>query len=298
MASSNVRRSLNTQISADEFVSHVLGILDDDDGNKAAKIVGAELGLRSLEDCPTDTHKEYRLAKYRSTDSRKRLRKTILTELMDMERLSDDDKICLGKGGARPEHIESEAQAYIVSGPPASGKSKIAETLATKHGAYILDSDYAKRKFPEYHLYDAGASLVHEESDKMIFGPSDVGFLFEYCAYNRYNMVIPLVGRTDSSMNRICNKLIEAGYSIHIINVVLEPRECAIRAFQRFCDTNRYVPLSYVFDDVGNRPEVVYFHLKREHSGDASFVSYTQISTDVPRGKSPKILERSGPCPL
>lgn len=298
MAHINVRRNLSTQISADKFVEEVLGILDDDDGRKAAKIVGAELGLQSLEDCPTATHKDYRLAKYRSAASRKGLREKILTELMDLERLDDDEEIRLGSGGAKPKHIQTDAQAYIVSGAPASGKSKIAESLATKHGAYILDSDYAKRKFPEYYLYDAGASLVHEESDEIIFGPGDGRFLFEYCTYKQYNIVIPLVGRTDSSMERIFKKLIEADYAIHVINVVLDPCKCANRAFHRFCETNRYVPLSYVFDEVGDKPEIVYFRLKRKYLGRTNFISYTQISTDVPQGDAPEVLEANGPSPL
>lgn len=303
MARYNARRNLDTQISADKFVEQVLGILNDD-GSEAAKIVGAELGLQSLEDCPTATHKDYRVAKYRSVKERQNLRNKILLELIDKKRLDNDDEIELGQGGAKPEDIQANLQAYIVSGPPASGKSKIAESLATQHGAYILDSDYAKRKFPEYRLYDAGASLVHEESDEIIFGrePNSTAgssrYLFEYCAYSHYNMVIPMVGRTVSSVKRICDKLRDANYSIHIINVVLDPCQCAIRAFKRFCDTGRYVPLSYVFDDVGDKPEVVYFRLKRDCSGDSCIASFTQVSTDVPYKEPPKILERTAFSPL
>lgn len=295
-----MRRNLSTQIAADEFVDQVLGIHDDDGGRKAAKIVGAELGLYSLEDRPTISHKDYRVASYRSPKDRNRLCETILFELIDLERLPNDDQITLGAGGARPKTVQSDAQAYIVSGPPASGKSTIAETLAEQHGAYILDSDYAKRKFPEYQLYDAGASLVHQESDQIIFGPdrpvkATTQCLFEYCAYKQHNMVIPMVGRTTSSMESICNQLIKALYTVHIVNVVLEPQECAVRAFNRFCETGRYVPLSYVYDEVGNKPEVTYFRLKRNHTGDPNIASFTQVSTEV---KPPQILERSENSPL
>ena len=261
-------------------MENILGI-PDDDGRLAAQIVCAELGLQVLEDSPTITHKNYRVAKYRSAKERQRLRDAILSELINMEQLDNDDDICLGQGGAKPRNIQTNAQAYIVSGPPASGKSKIADALAAENGAYILDSDYAKRKFPEYHFYDGGASLVHKESDQIVFGSGSGKHLFEYCVYSRCNMVIPLVGRTLESMAGICDKLIASGYTIHIVNVVLDPGKCAFRALQRFRSSKRYVPLSYIFDEVGDKPEVVYFRLKRKFAGKPNFKSFTQLSTDV-----------------
>lgn len=296
MANAAFRRKLNTQVDADEFVEKVLGILDDD-GSQAAKIVCAELGLQVLEDFPTSAHKTYRVAKYRSAKERQSLQRSILSELIQLPRLADDDKIRLGHGGARPASPQQDAQAYIVSGPPASGKSTITNALADEKGAFVLDSDYAKRKFPEYHFYDGGASLVHKESDQIIFGPGKQ-HLFEYCIYSRYNMVLPLVGRTMDSMKGICEKLIEAGYTIHIINIVLDPDKCAARAFQRYCETKRYVPLSYIFDEVSSNPEVVYFRLKREFSGHPSFGSFTQLSTDVAPNCSPRVLEQTEHSPF
>lgn len=296
MANVVLRRKLNTQIDADEFVEKVLGILDDD-GSKAAKIVCAELGLQVLEDFPTNQYKNYRVAKYRTAKDRQGLQRRVLAELIEMQCLEDDDKICLGRGGAKPASLKKDAQAYIVSGPPASGKSTITNTLAAEKGAYVLDSDYAKRKFPEYHFYEGGASLVHKESDQIIFGPGKQT-LFEYCVYSRCNMVIPLVGRTVDSMTEICEQLITFGYTIHVINIVLAPDKCVCRAFRRYCDTKRYVPLSYIFDEVSNNPEVVYFRLKREYDGHPSFGSFTQLSTDVDSGCSPEILERTENSPI
>ncbi len=296
MASGAFRRKLNTQVDADEFVENVLGILDDD-GSQAAKIVCAELGLQVLEDSPTVSSKNYRVAKYRLQKDRKRLQDRILSELITMTQLENDDDICLGSGGAKPQNLQAGAQAYIVSGPPASGKSTITNTLAAENGAYVLDSDHAKRKFPEYHFYNGGASLVHQESDQIIFGPGRQ-HLLEFCIYSRYNIVVPLVGRTDESMKDICEKLIEAGYTIHIVNVVLPPEQCAARAFRRYCETDRYVPLSYIFDEVGTRPENIYFHLKREFGQNPHFGSFTQLSTDVPHNCPPKVLEATENSPF
>lgn len=100
MASGAFRRKLNTQVDADEFVENVLGILDDD-GSQAAKIVCAELGLQVLEDSPTVSSKNYRVAKYRLQKDRKRLQDRILSELITMTQLENDDDICLGSGGAQ-----------------------------------------------------------------------------------------------------------------------------------------------------------------------------------------------------
>lgn len=296
MSNEALRRKLNTQADADEFVEEVLGI-SDDDGSKAAKIVCAELGLQVLEEFPTIQYKNYRVAQYRTDKDRKELQGRILAELIQMPRLEDDDQIRLGCGGAKPDSLEYDAQAYIVSGPPASGKSTITNALASEKGAYVLDSDYAKRKFPEYHFYDGGASLVHKESDQIVFGPGDY-HLFEYCIYRRCNVVVPMVGRTDASMMEICEKLIKFDYTIHIINVVLAPNICASRAFRRYCETKRYVPLSYIFDEVSTKPENVYFHLKRQYDRHPSFGSFTQLSTDVDSGCPPKILERTENSPF
>ena len=210
--------------------------------------------------------------------------------------MNSDDDICLGVGGAKPKEPWQESVAYIVSGAPASGKSSIADALAHENGAYILDSDYAKRKFPEYMSYNGGASLVHAESNEIIFGSEDrSNSLLEYCIYSQCNIVIPLVGRTQKSVEKICARLIEAQYKIHLINVALDRYKCTQRAYRRFLASKRYVPLSYVFDEVGNEPELVYFRLKRAHEAD--YESFSQLSTDVPKGELPKVIEKTENSP-
>lgn len=289
------RRHLDSLILAEEFTKNILGV-DKDRSSAARSIVKAEIIVSSLESYPTDTNKEYREPKYRDDVSRSVLRGTILDELSTLQRLKYDDNIRLGKGGAKPAEEKKDAQAYIVMGSPASGKSGIAECLADQNGAYILDSDYAKRKFPEYRNYDGGASLVHREADGIIFDHDKS--LFVHCVYNRYNMVIPIVGRTINSVEDICNKLIEAQYKIHIIDVVLDRYQCVQRAYFRYRKTKRYVPLSYVFDEVGNEPERIYFLIKRAYTGHENFVSFSQLSTDVPIGELPKVVECSSDSPI
>lgn len=295
MARHGCRRRLDTAELAEDFVAKTF-----DSGENiekiAKKIVRAEMELARLEREPTKTHTAYRAKKYRDNSDRERLYEQILSELINYEQLDSDDDICLGHGGAKPKEPRHDSIAYIVSGAPASGKSAVADALAHKNGAYILDSDYAKRKFPEYKTYGGGASLVHDESNEIVFGSENrTDSLLEYCIYSQHNVVIPLVGRTQKSVEKICTQLIEVGYKIHIINVALDRYKCTQRAYGRFMDSKRYVPLSYVFDEVGNEPELVYFRLKRAHGAD--YESFSQLSTDIAKGKSPIVIEKIGNSP-
>ena len=294
MANVDCRRPLDDLLLAEDFAKKVLKEYERAD-EVAEKIVNAELGLAKLERAPTSTHQQFRVRQYREDAQREQLRRQILKELIHDERTASDDDIRLGTGGAKPREPKTDAQAYIVSGPPASGKSSIANTLAQENGAYMLDSDYAKRKFPEYFRHPGGASLVHKESYQLVFSSADS--LFEYCVYSKHNVVIPLVGRTYDSVERVCRRLIEVGYQIHIINVALDRYLCTSRAYKRFRETGRYVPLSYVFDEVGNEPERIYFHLKRAYQGSRDFVSFSQLSTDVRLGIPAKVVEASGSSP-
>ncbi len=288
--SKHCRRNLNTLDLAEDFV---LKIIEPDDGvdEIVSSIVNAELTVAQLEAHPTITHTDYRARQYRTDSQRNKLQEQVLRELINESRLESDEDIKLGVGGSKPSITNNESQAYIVMGPPASGKSGVAVDLSVKYGAYILDSDYAKRKLPEYHMHSGGASLVHAEADKIVFDPTHS--LFVYCIYSRHNMVIPLVGRSVSSIEDIIKKLIEANYTIHIFNIVLDRFKCTARAYNRYIATHRYVPLSYVFDEVGNEPERIYFIIKRKYLSHPNFAGFSQLSTDVGQGEPPKIIETS-----
>ena len=291
----NERRELDTFVSAEEFARSVLKLRGERSVKAAYHISEAEVIISSLEPNPTSDSEDYREANYRPSDRRKWLRNKILDELYYMERLDNDDEIRLGHGGSKPEEVSHNSEAYIVIGPPASGKSGIAIKLADKYGAYMLDSDYAKRKFPEFHGYIGGASLVHKEADDLVFEPENS--LAEYCLYNKVNVVVPLVGRTIDSVEDFCNMLKMYGYKINIVAVSLNSFTCVLRAYKRFLETKRYVPLSYVFDQVGNKPDKVYDELKNRYASDSSFKSFTRVSTDVKRGQLPTVLDSSDNSP-
>lgn len=280
------RRPLDTPASVETFISNTLRMtLNDSDINK---IVAAEIQIDTLEKKPTLTHEDYRDRKYRTESARECLREKILQQLLYKSRIDNDDNIRLGRGGARPkDEPKAEHIAIIVSGAPASGKSGIATSLADYYSAYILDSDYAKRKFPEYRKYSSGASLVHREADQIVFGPRQS--LSAFCFYNGYNVVIPLVGRTRASLNEILKQLKMFGYLVHLVTISLDRVECTRRAYNRFIQSQRYVPLSYVFDEVGNEPERIFWDTILAQRNHRQYASFTLLSTAISKGKPPII---------
>ncbi|MPN02495.1 hypothetical protein SDC9_149711 [bioreactor metagenome] len=213
-----------------------------------------------------------------------------MAELKELPRIKDDDSIKLGDGGAKPPSgVHAEKKAFYIIGPPASGKSKISNIIADIVGAYILDSDFAKRKLPEY-ARDGGASLVHEESDQIVF--SGENNLMSWCVSQAANLVIPKIGHTMKSINDISMGLTEKGYQIYLIAIDLDRLDATKRAYRRFIDSKRYVPLSIIFDQYSNEPLINYFRIKSDPK--TVFSGFARISTDVPIGAPFQLREQTG----
>lgn len=281
-------RELNTDIQVEGFVDGILCIQDGEEKREAInRITSAERNIKDYPMYPTLTHRDNRDYQYRDDRTRLTLRKRIIAELFDNKRLEDDDRISLGVGGATPiTDTKYEGKAFYIIGPPAAGKSGVAAKIADTYGCYILDSDFAKRKLPEYTNQIGSASLVHDESDELVFGESG---LMEHCLKKKTNIVIPKIGHNMSSILRFCESLHSAGYEVYLISVDLDRQKATQRAYNRFISTNRYVPLSLIFDGYGNQPTLNYFKIKQQNS--SAFSGYSQISTDVPYGEPVKLVE-------
>lgn len=61
-----------------------------------------------------------------------------------------------------PQPVRHERILTLILGPPAAGKSGIANEIVIARGAAILDSDGIKKSLPEYDK-GPGASAVHED---------------------------------------------------------------------------------------------------------------------------------------
>jgi len=201
--------------------------------------------------------------------------------------------------------VQNDSQAYIIIGLPASGKSGIAKDIADMCGAVILDSDFAKRKLPEFKATPAGASLVHDESDLIIFGtydrddkPAAFESLFDLCLKAAANIVIPKIGYDSNKLLSFSKSLKENyNYDVHLILVSLDRRQATIRALNRFQRTKRYVPLSLIFDGYGNDPILTYYRLKTSRAKSRIFRSLGKLSTDVPKGSRPVLIDHKGSSP-
>lgn len=294
-----------------DLIEHFLEIVInyEDSGNDTIlqKIKSGEAELKNYIDSKsTLSSTENRTRKYKNNRDRWELRKQIVTELITLERDDDDDNISLGVGGTLPKcDLLAEKKAVIIIGLPASGKSTIANTIADSYGAIILDSDFAKRKIPEYVDNPAGASLVHEESDYLVFGanisdkPNDFKCLFEKCIEKNVNIVIPKIGHDHKKINDLAIVLTKLDYEVHLVCVSLDRRLATQRAIGRFIKTNRYVPLSLVFDGYGNDCILTFYRLKDKIGiDDVPIKTFGKLSTDVPQGSNPIILYSEEDSPV
>lgn len=284
-------RLLNKDIDIERFVDGILMINGMESKRIAInKIAVAERILNGYDYACTLSNEDYRDFQYFDERVRETLRMQIVQELEALERLDSDDSITLGTGGAKPKtRINAQKKLYYIVGPPASGKSTVANKIADATGSYILDSDYAKRKFPEYENRIGGATLVHEESDKLIFSYEN-GNLLDYCIKNEYNIIIPKIGHNIQIIREFCQKMKQIGYEPYLISVDLDRVKATQRAYTRYVETNIYVPLSLIFDGYGNQSTLNYFKLKQQNNN--LFNGFAQITTDVPKGVTPILLEQ------
>ena len=291
MSNYNYCRSLITDVEVENFVDAVLNIKEPMKKRNAINLItNAERNINWY-DVSTLNNMEFRDFEYRSKDKREELRTRILYDLIHRTRLVDDENICLNKGGAKPRtDLKAEYKLFYIIGPPASGKSTISNTIADKFGAYILDSDYVKRKLPEYKNQVGGASLIHDESDVLVFSYDHPNNLLAHCLKFGYNMVIPKIGYDIQATCNLCLTIKKRGYSIYLVSVDLDRAKATIRAYNRFKKTKRYVPLSLIFDYYGNDPILNYFRLKQRFSD--IFEGFIQLSTDVGFGKQPILIEQ------
>ncbi|WP_341495496.1 zeta toxin family protein [Photobacterium damselae subsp. damselae] len=270
-------RPLNNVKLASHFITRVLQ--QECDSQVLGNLVNAEKLLTERTTTPTLSSDDDRLPPYCSDQERKALRQLIFRNLVSQNRLTNDDDISLEEGGVLPESgLKMEKQAIIITGLPASGKSTIAEKMADYYGAAIVDSDYAKRKFPEFRLAQ-GASMVHDESTLVTFGmasyPGELS-VYGFMISSEANIVIPKIGDNADNIRKMRDDLIAQGYDVHLVLVNVNRVVSTKRALQRFVTTSRYVPLGLVFDGYANDPTLAYYRMK----DDKQWASTGKLSTE------------------
>ncbi|NHZ95078.1 zeta toxin family protein [Massilia sp. CCM 8734] len=227
------------------------------------RVRDAQSAVESAQADSTMASKRNRVPPYRSDVARDLLHQQIIDELITYETLESDEQIRLGYGGAKPcgRQAEPGACAYLVTGLPASGKSALVSVISNRLGAMVLDSDFAKRKLPEFAHALAGPMLVHEESRMLIFATSnsDTPSLSEYCTSNKLNVVVPLIGNNEGRLKAVRQSFLVHGYQVHLTTMLLDRAQATRQALLRFLDTGRYIPPSMIFDGYANDPVLNYY---------------------------------------
>lgn len=294
---SDYHRPLYNFEVAQDFVKKVLEIPEDDPEceNIALKIYKEERVPLFNKD--TIKNPAIRNAAYRDENVRNQLREQIVNEMITLERLDNDEHVCLGTGGAKPKSVVgSKRKLFYVIGLPASGKSSICGKICDLYGAYLLDSDLVKRKLPEF-FQKSGASLVHQESSIITMGGHFKGICFDslldYCYVQGLNICLPKIGNNQADIEERCSLLRSFGYSIYIVLVSLDRKIATKRAYERYLRTNRYVPLSMIFDGYANDPILCYYRMRKKlEDGDNSIIDgMIALSTDVPQNAPLEILD-------
>lgn len=181
--------------------------------------------------------------------------------------------------GLPPGKIRTEQKATILIGPPASGKSTIANQLARDRGAMIVDADEAKKVIPEY-AGGIGANAVHEESSELA---TDA---LAHAIASGDNVVVPKVGAKHGSIEVLTDQLKAAGYRVELVEVVATPATAIARMLGRFKSSGRLIPPEIMASGIDGAPKT-YQILKEKGKADG----YARIDNEPGRGEPRGFLE-------
>ncbi len=181
-------------------------------------------------------------------------------------------------------------KAVIIIGPPAAGKSTIANQFQQELGAIILDSDIIKegdadadfKGIPEYNN-GIGVQAVHNES-------SDIAddILDNYILSNGDNLVYPKLGSKVESITKIIDKLKGNGYKITLVLNDLPVEKALDRSVSRYKSTGRLVSPEIILE-CGYNPVETYNKIKEMGLCDG----YEVYSNDVEFGQQPILIEKT-----
>ncbi len=188
-----------------------------------------------------------------------------------------DDKIELPVNA-----IRKEKKAVIILGPPAAGKSTLANPIARKMGASIVDADEAKKLLPEYEG-GIGANAIHEESSLM----SDI--LLKTLLEEGDNLVLPKVGGNVESIERAISMIKQKGYSVEVFDMAVSFDNAMQRMLQRFVSKGRLINPQYVVK-VGENPSKNFNTIQQNGIADG----YYRIDNNGPQDGYKEVLTETG----
>jgi len=175
--------------------------------------------------------------------------------------------------------VKQDKELIIIVGPPAAGKSTLANPIARQKGAMIVDADEAKKLIPGYDN-GVGANVVHEESSAIN------KHVFNSAIETGGNIVLPVVGgKAESLANKYIGPAKELGYRVTLVDMMVEPEVALQRMYSRFASKDRLIPPEVA--KVGTGPTEAFDKLVEQGAADA----YTKIDNN-PGKREPKIVIR------
>ena len=159
--------------------------------------------------------------------------------------------------------VPNNRQAYIVLGPPASGKSFFAEEIARNYDLAIVDSDDVKKIMPEY-KGGVGANATHTEAS-LLANTVRENFMAE-----GKNILLPRIGglAKRKAIQDTIKDLQDNGYSVKTVLVDVDYKTALGRMYQRFAKTGRLVPPVYL-EETKNTPIDTFHRVKYVTDGYA-----------------------------
>lgn len=184
-----------------------------------------------------------------------------------------------GTGSKSKERI-----AIVITGLPASGKSRLSSQYKQKINGTIVDTDFYREVIPEYNN-GIGSAAVHSEA-KVIFKK-----MFVKTLTNGDNVILPTLGRNETPFINILESLKEANYKTAVIRLDADLNVAKLRNFKRTFETGRLVEEDILTQQVDNNIKNNYIKVTNEQANAKAEVTTSNDQTNFISGSEQDVVK-------
>ena len=178
-----------------------------------------------------------------------------------------------------PQGVAQSREVVFVLGPPASGKSMIAEQIRDSRRAMIIDSDDYKKTLPEFEG-GMGSNATHAESKYVM------AEIIKRAVEENRSIVIPTVGHVADLTADLISQFKGMGYRVTLMHMRVPYEEAFRRMIARFIRDGRLIAPGYM-REVGDNTRKTYYDLKAKGLAD----SHGEVDNSAPLGAPREILD-------